>query len=160
MSGTEFAWGTELVPDGRHMANTWQGQFPWQNLEEDGFVRMSPVGTCPANGYGLVDMIGNVWEWTQDWFSNRHPTEVARPRCVPRNPQGALLEARVDPSQAGVGRKVLKGGSLLGVRFSGAGSVRRVRPKAVKTFSHRFLVDAWEVVAQVQQGIQGGPTAS
>ena len=50
------------------MANTWQGEFPWQNLKEDGYEGTSPVGSFPANGYGLYDMCGNVWEWTSDWF--------------------------------------------------------------------------------------------
>ncbi len=68
LDGTEFAWGDEFAPGGRHMANTWQGSFPHENLMEDGYARTSPVGGFPPNGYGLFDMIGNVWKWTTDWY--------------------------------------------------------------------------------------------
>ena len=66
LEGAVFAWGDEFAPGGKLMANTWQGEFPWQNLLTDGYAGTSPVGSFPANGYGLYDMTGNVWEWTCD----------------------------------------------------------------------------------------------
>ena len=74
----EFAWGDELHPKGKMMANTWQGEFPWENLKTDGYERTSPIGSFPANGYGLYDMIGNVWEWTTDWYSEVHAADAAK----------------------------------------------------------------------------------
>ena len=88
LDGAEFAWGEELAPGGRHMANTWQGAFPHENLLADGYARTSPVGAFPANGYGLFDMIGNVWEWTADWFSTRHATDPPKACCTSENPRG------------------------------------------------------------------------
>jgi formylglycine-generating enzyme len=66
-----FAWGDEFDPRGRMMANTWQGEFPWQKLRADGFDRTSPIRSFPPNGFGLCDMTGNTWEWTADWYSTR-----------------------------------------------------------------------------------------
>jgi sulfatase modifying factor 1 len=115
LDGAEFAWGDELAPGGRHMANTWQGEFPRQNLVADGYRRTSPVTAFPPNGYGLHDMIGNVWEWTADWYAARHEADAAKPCCVPSNPRGGGKEASYDPCQPGIRipRKVLKGGSHL-----------------------------------------------
>lgn len=112
---TEFAWGEELAPGGRHLANTWQGEFPWQNLAEDGHAGTSPVGAYPANAYGLSDMIGNVWEWTCDWYTPRHAEPAAKACCIPSNPLGGALDASYDPAQPNVRipRKVMKGGSHL-----------------------------------------------
>ena len=82
----EFAWGYEFTPGGRHMANTWQGDFPHQNKNEDGFARTSPVTAFPPNGYGVHDMIGNVWEWTTDWYSQRHESRRAEGVLHPGEP--------------------------------------------------------------------------
>ena len=70
LEGAAFVWGDEFAPGGKMMANTWQGEFPWQNLKTDGYEGTSPTGAFPANGYGLFDMAGNVWEWTQDKVTN------------------------------------------------------------------------------------------
>lgn len=115
LEGAEFAWGDDMTPGGRHMANTWQGNFPNENLLEDGYAHSSPVGAFPANGYGLYDMIGNVWEWTQDWFSAAHQPDAGKACCIPRNPRGGPVEHSFDPAmpQIRIPRKVLKGGSHL-----------------------------------------------
>jgi formylglycine-generating enzyme required for sulfatase activity len=113
LEGAAYAWGDELNPGGRWMANTWQGNFPIENLELDGFKRTSPVGAFPANGYGLVDMIGNVWEWTADWYADHH--DVVPACCTVANPVGSARDASLDPTQPGLPtpRKVMKGGSHL-----------------------------------------------
>lgn len=85
--GTAYAWGDERVPDGRHLANTWQGAFPWLDTAEDGWAGTSPVGSYPANAYGAVDLIGNVWEWTSDRWSTRHSEVATSPCCVPADPR-------------------------------------------------------------------------
>jgi sulfatase modifying factor 1 len=94
----EFAWGDELTPDGRHMANVWQGEFPTENLVLDGYQFTSPVGTFPPNGYGLVDMIGNVWEWTADSYRDHGEAPAS---CCTSHPDSATS------------RRVIKGGSHL-----------------------------------------------
>ena len=116
IDGAEFAWGDELAPAGRMLCNYWQGEFPYQNLLLDGYERTSPVGHFPANGFGLYDMIGNVWEWTADWYAG--PAVAARVSeacCVPANPRGGSREGSYDPAQPGlrIPRKVIKGGSHL-----------------------------------------------
>ena len=113
--GAEFAWGEDFAPGGRHMANTWQGVFPNENLKADGYARTSPVTAFPANGYGVHDMIGNVWEWTIDWWSSRHTADAPKACCVPQNPRGGRAEDSYDACQPRIRipRKVLKGGSHL-----------------------------------------------
>ncbi|GGX95871.1 SUMF1/EgtB/PvdO family nonheme iron enzyme [Massilia dura] len=117
LDGKDYAWGDELAPGGRLLANYWQGRFPWENTLDDGWLRTSPVSAFPANGYGLHDMIGNVWEWTDDWYvpGARLATKVSRCGCTPRNPRGGAQHESADPNDASarLGRRVLKGGSHL-----------------------------------------------
>ncbi|MBL8549045.1 MAG: formylglycine-generating enzyme family protein [Hyphomonadaceae bacterium] len=104
-----YAWGDELHPEGSMFANTWQGDFPHANSLADGFLRTSPVRTYPANAFGLYDMIGNVWEWTSDWYTQANQIKTC---CVPRNPRGGEENASRKRGDA-FPRKVLKGGSHL-----------------------------------------------
>jgi sulfatase modifying factor 1 len=128
LDGAEFAWGDEFTPGGVHMANTWQGEFPQQNLNADGYERTSPVTAFPPNGYGVHDMIGNVWEWTTDWYSPKHEADAPKACCIPENPRGGLENASYDPALPNIKipRKVLKGGSHL----CAPNYCRRYRPAA------------------------------
>jgi formylglycine-generating enzyme required for sulfatase activity len=128
LDGATYAWGDEFLPQERHMANTWQGEFPWSNYVTDGYEGTSPVGVYPPNGYGVYDMIGNVWEWTTDWYEPRHQGEAMKACCIPRNPRGGREDASYDPSQPEIRipRKVLKGGSHL----CAPNYCRRYRPAA------------------------------
>src|SRR5271165_7023543 len=128
IDGSEFAWGDELTPGGKHMANTWQGAFPNENLKLDGYELTSPVAVFPPNGYGVYDMIGNVWEWTRDWYSLKHKANVSKACCIPENPRGGREEASYDPClpEINIPRKVLKGGSHL----CAPNYCRRYRPAA------------------------------
>jgi formylglycine-generating enzyme len=100
LEGAVFAWGDDEFPAGRPVANTWQGQFPWQNLKLDGHEATSPVGSFPPNGYGLYDMCGNVWEWTSDFFAANG--NESKPCCAPSPLPGERFP-----------RRVIKGGSHL-----------------------------------------------
>jgi formylglycine-generating enzyme len=128
LDGAEFAWGDEFTPCGKHMANTWQGNFPHENCCKDGFSRTSPVTAFPANAYGIHDMIGNVWEWTTDWYSSKHEADASKACCIPKNPRGAREEDSYDPRQprTKIPRKVIKGGSHL----CAPNYCRRYRPAA------------------------------
>lgn len=86
-----YPWGDELTPGGQFMCNTWQGRFPDVNTAEDGYAGTAPAGAFPANGYGLYNVVGNVWEWCSDWFSATH--HVNGPRDNPAGP--SLGQSRV-----------------------------------------------------------------
>jgi formylglycine-generating enzyme required for sulfatase activity len=128
LDGAEFAWGDELTPGGVHMANTWQGDFPLHNLFLDGYDRTSPVKAFAPNGYGVHDMIGNVWEWTSDWWSTKHEADAPKACCIPENPRGGRKDGSYDPClpDIRIPRKVLKGGSHL----CAPNYCRRYRPAA------------------------------
>jgi formylglycine-generating enzyme len=138
LDGAEFAWGDDLTPGGRHMANTWQGPFPWRNFETDGFAGTCPVRSFPANGFGLYEVCGNVWEWTTDWFVSAHtPATPGKPSCCTvTDPRGPAQEASFDPLQPRVRipRRVVKGGSYL----CAPNYCRRYRPAA----RHAQMVDS------------------
>jgi len=126
LEGAEFAWGDQLVVHGKHMANTWQGEFPWQHRVEDGHEWTSPVRSYPANGFGLYDVAGNVWEWTTDWYQEHGKLEKSC--CGLHNPRGGAPEASYDPELPAIRipRKVMKGGSHL----CAPNYCRRYRPAA------------------------------
>jgi formylglycine-generating enzyme len=126
LEGAAYAWGDEFTPGGKLMANTWQGEFPVENLRTDGFERTSPVGSFPPNGYGLYDMIGNIWEWTTSWYQEHSQVEHAC--CASINPQGGDREKSYDPRMPDIRipRKVMKGGSYL----CAPNYCRRYRPAA------------------------------
>jgi sulfatase modifying factor 1 len=116
LDSKKFTWGDEDSAVDTPMANSWQGEFPWQNLLRDGYEGTSPVGSFPANGYGLFDMAGNVWEWTSDWFVPHHADEVVKACCGPSvNPRIVSSDKSYDPAQMQfrIPRKVVKGGSHL-----------------------------------------------
>jgi formylglycine-generating enzyme required for sulfatase activity len=112
LDGKAFVWGDRPEQPGERLANYWHGDFPWRH--DDGYGATTPVGSFPANGYGLHDMAGNVWEWTADWWSPRHPdTEVSC--CVPAQPVRPTVDGSYDPAQPQfrIPRRVIKGGSYL-----------------------------------------------
>ncbi|MFN8222870.1 MAG: formylglycine-generating enzyme family protein [Gaiellales bacterium] len=101
LDGAVFAWGDEHEPDGRPVANTWQGAFPWQDLALDGYAGTSPVASFPPNGFGLYDVCGNVWEWTADPWHDSESTHAGAPCCT------------LGAATAAPGQRVIKGGSYL-----------------------------------------------
>ena len=132
--------GQRARVDGKLMANFWQGEFPWQNLKEDGFEGTSPVGAFPPNGYGLVDVTGNVWEWTTDWYTPKHPDEQIKACCIPQNPRGgaeAESSIRVSPTSgfrarsSKVGRIYARRTTVEGIDPPRASPSRSTRPRVI-----------------------------
>ena len=113
LDGAAYTWGDEFTPGGNHLNNTWQGEFPWQNLLQDGYEWTAPVGSFAPNGYGLFEMTGNVWEWTTDWYQEHGKIEHAC--CTMESPRGGEREGSYDPNTPDVRipRRVMKGGSYL-----------------------------------------------
>ena len=126
LEGKVFVWGDEFEPDGQVLANTWQGDFPNENLLTDGYEWTAPVGSFPPNGYGLYDMAGNVWQWTVDWYQQH--SEIAETSGAMVNPRGGKPEKSYDPRTPNVKipRRVMKGGSYL----SAPNYCQRYRPAA------------------------------
>jgi formylglycine-generating enzyme len=118
-----YAWGEELAPGGTTMANTWQGAFPWRSDDPLGHDRTSPVGSYPANGFGLFDMIGNVWEWTRTRWTPTH-LRLGDDLVHQTETHGCCGPARPDVVDGD--RMVTKGGSHL----CSPGYCRRYRPAA------------------------------
>ena len=106
-----YAWGDDFKPDGKWMANIWQGRFPFDNTGEDGYRATAPVGSFPANGHGLYDMAGNVWQWCSDWYRHDYYRQLAAGPQPARNPQGP--GDSYDPSEPGTAKRVMRGGSYL-----------------------------------------------
>jgi formylglycine-generating enzyme len=107
---TRYGWGDELKPDGKNMANTFQGGFPFSDLKEDGFAGTSPVKSFSPNGYGIYDMIGNVWEWTSDLYDVGYYKTLSV-QAVSQNPAGPAKS--FDPNEPFATKRVTKGGSYL-----------------------------------------------
>jgi formylglycine-generating enzyme len=128
LEGAMYAWGDELAPDGRLMANYWQGEFPFENTRADGLEGTSAVRLFAPNGFGLYDMIGNVWEWTVDWYGAAPRAAPDQPCCAAA-PKRAVAEAEsydAATPDVRIGRKVVKGGSFL----CAANYCQRYRPAA------------------------------
>jgi formylglycine-generating enzyme required for sulfatase activity len=135
--GAIFTWGDEERPDGQLMANTWQGHFPWQNTKADGYLFTSPVGSFPANGYNVLDMAGNVWEWTKDWYAVHRLDAPEQTCCMAASPRADAREASINPQHAHfrIPRKVVKGGST-SAHQAIASATDRLRASR-KTLRHR-----------------------
>ena len=107
----KFPWGNELTPGGKAVANTWQGRFPAKDHGEDGYLGTSPVTAFPPNGFGLLDMGGNVWQWCADWYRPDAYAARAQAGSVTHDPKGPADS--FDPQEPGAAKRVLRGGSYL-----------------------------------------------
>jgi formylglycine-generating enzyme len=111
LSGKPYAWGDDFNPGGKWMANTYQGDFPVKENTEDGYPSLAPVAQYPANGYGLFDVAGNVWEWCSDWYRADYYFDLTAKGGIARNPQGP--ESSYDASEPNDKKRVHRGGSFL-----------------------------------------------
>ena len=109
LSNQPYPWGSEGVENGKPKANTWQGQFPNKNTDWDRFDRVAPVKSFSANGYGLYDMAGNVWEWCADWYDESYFQTLTGKESI--NPKGPSQSN--DPMEPTVPKRVVRGGSFL-----------------------------------------------
>lgn len=114
-AGERYPWGAELQPGGKWLANIFEGDFPHNNTKADGFGAMAPVGSFPANAYGVHDVAGNVWEWCSDWYrpDSYMKDQATAKNGVVRNPRGPAREESYDPQEPGVPKRVQRGGSFL-----------------------------------------------
>ncbi len=106
---TRYYWGDELKQNGKFMANTFTGTFPYNNTSEDGYEGVAPVGSFPPNDYGLYDMAGNVWQWTADLYNEENHAELSAMSCD-RIVDGAPMPIKAAEGEV---RRVTKGGSFL-----------------------------------------------
>ncbi|OCX52694.1 sulfatase [Mucilaginibacter sp. PPCGB 2223] len=104
-----YPWGNENVNTGKPKANTWEGSFPYKNTLKDHFYGLAPVASFAANGYGLYDMAGNVWEWCADYYDYRYYGKL-NPQGV-SNPKGPAVS--FDPDEPNAQKRVVRGGSFL-----------------------------------------------